>query len=111
MASNTREGLEGVVKSYSEDTFRVMSSWGKCMWMKITMNHKPGSHGYRGKRILWAKEDEVALEARIAGPLSSLELGPAKDFVRAHAQIHPVTRETIFKTRTLEEVHNKLVCS
>jgi hypothetical protein len=57
------------------------------------------------------KEDEIALEAGIARPLSSLEPGPAKDFVRARAQIHPVTGETIFKTRTLEEVHNKLVCS
>jgi hypothetical protein len=79
--------------------------------MKITMNHKLGNQGYRGKRILWAKEDEVALEAWIAGPLSSLEPGPIKDFVRACAQIHPMTGETIFKTRTLEEVHNKLVCS
>jgi hypothetical protein len=62
------------------------------MQMKITMKHKLGSHGYRGKRILWAKETEVALEAGIAGPFSSLELGPAKDFVRARTQNHLVTR-------------------
>jgi hypothetical protein len=105
------EDWKEFIKSHSEDTFRVMSSWGKCMWMKITMNHKLGSHGYRGKNILWAKEDEVALEAGIDGPLSSLEPGPAKDFVRAHTRIHPVTGEMIFKTRTLEQVHNKLVCS
>jgi hypothetical protein len=59
--------------------------------MKITMNHKLGSHGYRGKHILWAKEDAVALEAGIAGPLLSLEPVPAKDFVRARIQIHLVT--------------------
>jgi hypothetical protein len=70
-----------------------------------------GSHGYRGKRILWTKEGAVALEAGIAGPLSFLEPGHAKYFVRACAQIHPVTGETIFKNRTLEEVHSKLVCS
>jgi hypothetical protein len=80
-----KEDWKEFVKSHLEDTFRVMSSWGKSMRMKITMNHKLGSHGYRGKRILWAKEDEVASEAGIVGPLSSLEPGPAKDFVRARA--------------------------
>jgi hypothetical protein len=105
------EDWKKFVKCHSEDTFRVLRSWGKCMQIKITMNHKLGSHGYRGKRILWATEDKVTLEARIAGPLSSLKPGPANYFVRAHAQIHPVKEETIFKTRTLEEVHNKLVCS
>jgi hypothetical protein len=87
MASNTRGGLEGVL----EISLRVMTTWGKCMRMKITMNHKLGSHGYRGKRILWAKEDAVGLEAGITGPLLSLEPGHAKDFVRARIQIHPVT--------------------
>jgi hypothetical protein len=60
------------------------------MRMKITMNHKLGSHGYRGKHMLWAKEDAVALEAGIVGPLSSLQLGLAKDFLWACAQIHSV---------------------
>jgi hypothetical protein len=71
------EDWKKFVESHSDDTFRVMSSWGECMRMNIMTNHKLDSHGYRGNRMLWAQKDTITLESRIAGPLSSLDPGPA----------------------------------
>lgn len=43
-----------------------------------------------------------------ATPLSYLEPGHGKDFVRARVHIHPTSGEPVIKNRTLEEVHDKL---
>ena len=105
------EDWDQFIASHSTYDFKMLSRWGKHMRMKITMNHKLGSRGYSGKRRLWENEDAAALEAGKSAPLSYLQPGPEKDFVRARAQIHPVTGEAIFKNKILMEVHDKLVCS
>ena len=105
------EVWEEFVAYNSDYCFGRLSAWGKYMRTKITMNLRLGSRGYSFAHKLWAKEDEDALLAGKAAPLSYLQPGHGKDFVRAHVHIHPASGEPIIKNRALEEVHDRLVCS
>jgi hypothetical protein len=89
------------IASHSNEHFEKISKWGKDMQSQNKMNHKLGSHGYLGKRKVWAKEDKGACKAGRDKPFWYLENGHTKDFVRARATIDKQTWQPVFNSDEL----------
>jgi hypothetical protein len=73
------------IESHKCPDFNKKSAWGKAMRRKITMAHNLGTHGYIGKKKVWALQDAAEAKAGRPAPLSYINNGRAKDFVRAHS--------------------------
>ena len=53
------EDWQQFIASHSDDDFKKNSDWRKDMQMKNTMNHKLGSRGYIGKRMLRKEHEKM----------------------------------------------------
>jgi hypothetical protein len=76
---------------------------------KITMDHNLDTRGYIGKKKVWALQDATEAKAGRPAPLSYIDDGRPKDFVRACSQYEKVTGETRFKSKEAKDVHDSLV--
>jgi hypothetical protein len=82
---------------------------GKEMQCKITMDHILSTRGYIGKKKVWSFQDAVEAKAGRPAPLSYIDDGRAKDFVRARSQYEKLMGETRFKRNEAKDVHDSLV--
>jgi hypothetical protein len=81
----TEEQWKQFIESHKCPDFNKKSAWGKEIWRKITMDHNLGTCGYIGKKKVWALQDASEAKFVRPAPLSYIDDGRAKDFVRAHS--------------------------
>jgi hypothetical protein len=105
----TEERWKQFIESHNFPNFNKKSAWGKAMRCKITMDHNLGICGYIVKKKVWALQDAAEAKAGRPAPLSYINNGCARDFVRAHSQYDKVTGETRFKSNEAKDVHDSLV--
>ena len=61
--------------------------------------HHLGSHGYGGKRSIWAKEDAEAASLGIPDPLAEFTVPQERDVLRARHRWDPVKK--VFETNAV----------
>jgi hypothetical protein len=81
----TEERWKQLIESHNFPNFNKKNAWGKAMWCKIMMDHNLGICGYIVKKKVWDLQDAAEAKAGRPAPLSYIDDGCARDFVRAHS--------------------------
>jgi hypothetical protein len=105
----TEEQWMQFIESHKCTDFNKKSAWGKAMRIKIMMDHNLGTYGYIRKKKVWALQDAAEAKVGRPAPLSYIDDGRTKDFVRGRSQYDKVKGETHFKSKEAKDVHDSLL--
>ena len=98
----TPEDFEKFKVTCNEEAAKARSEKGKQLQAKNMGNHRLGSHGYTGKRPVWAKEDTECEHLGIPDPLAEFAEQQEHDFMRARFSWDPKKKIFFNDTPTRE---------